>query len=133
MFAFSAGKPVCRLMIDLDQIPLTELKLGNRRRADVAAISRAGEIAIIEVKSGPADFHSDRKWREYTGFCDRFYFAVPAGFPLDLLPGDQGVIVADAHCGEIIRQARQIPVAAARRKAVLIRFGRVAAGRLQST
>jgi len=52
-----------------------------RRRADVIALSAAGEIVIVEVKSGRADFQSDRKWPEYLEFCDRFFFAIEPDFP----------------------------------------------------
>lgn len=126
------ARGVCRLMVDLDFLPVTELKLGNRRRADVAAISRTGEIIIVEVKSGPADFNSDHKWQDYTLFCDRFYFAVPPAFPTDILPGEYGLILADNHIGEVMREAPVRPLSAARRKATLIRFGRVAADRLRT-
>jgi hypothetical protein len=38
---------------------------------------RKGEIWIVEIKSSPADYLSDSKWRDYMDFCDRFYFAIP--------------------------------------------------------
>ena len=117
-------------LTDAGQTVLAELPLGNGRRADLAAIDRAGTIILVEVKSCRADFRADRKWRAYLDHCDRFYFAVPSDFPLALLPPEQGLIVADRFGGEIVREARLRPLGAARRKAMLIRFGRAAAGRL---
>ena len=48
----------------------------------MVAIDRSGAITLVEVKSSRADFVADRKWQEYLAYCDRFYFAVGAGFPL---------------------------------------------------
>ncbi|MEX0758582.1 MAG: MmcB family DNA repair protein, partial [Tistlia sp.] len=59
------------------------------------------------------------------------YFAVPLGFPLEVLPEDQGLIVADGYDAAILREADRRPIAAARRKAVTLRFGQVAARRLR--
>ena len=109
---------------------LAELPLGNGRRADLAAIDRRGTIRLVEIKSCRADFRADRKWRAYLDYCDRFYFAVASGFPRDLLPADEGLILADRFGGEIVREATVRALGPARRKAMLIRFGRVAASRL---
>ncbi|MCH6552119.1 MAG: MmcB family DNA repair protein, partial [Planctomycetes bacterium] len=56
------------------------------------------------------DFRGDRKWREYLPYCDRFYFAVPEGFPGRLVPGDCGLIVADGYGGAIRRAATTMAV-----------------------
>ena len=111
---------------------LAELPLGNGRRADLVAIDRAAAITIVEVKSGRADFLADRKWQAYLGFCDRFYFAVDRDFPAALLPAGEGLIVADRFAGEIVREAPLRPLSAARRKAMLLRFARLAATRLHA-
>lgn len=121
-----------RQLIDADQAVLAELPLGNGRRADLVAIDRTAAITIVEVKSGRADFVADRKWQDYLGFCDRFYFAVGRDFPADLLPQSEGLIVADRFAGEIIREAPSRPLGAARRKAMLLRFARLAATRLRA-
>ena len=116
--------------------PIIEYPLGNGRRADVAGINRKGLIMIAEVKSGLADFRSDGKWPDYLGFCDCFYFAVSAGFPLDVLAGDEpdleraGIIVADRFGGTILRGAQEIKMNAGRRRAETLRFARKAAARL---
>jgi hypothetical protein len=121
---------VGRALSDADHTVLAELPLGNGRRADLVAIDRRGMISLIEIKSCRADFRADRKWRAYLDYCDRFYFAVTSGFPRDLLPADEGLILADRFGGEIVREAPTRPLGPARRKAMLIRFGRVAASRL---
>jgi hypothetical protein len=107
-----------------------ELSLASGRRADVAALSDSGEIWIIEIKSSLEDFRVDQKWPEYREFCDRLLFAVAPGFPIDVLPADAGLIVADRFGGEIARPAPEHRLAGARRKAVTMRFARAAAFRL---
>jgi hypothetical protein len=62
-------------------------------------------------------------------YCDRYYFAVPEGFPVDVLPDGHGLIVADRFGAAIVREAPHSPITAARRKSLLIRFGRTAAER----
>ena len=69
------------------------------------ALDRSGRVTLVEVKSCRADFVADRKWQSYLDYCDRFYFAVAAGFPLDLLPPEEGLILADRFAGEILREA----------------------------
>ena len=98
---------VTRMLDGMGFASLHEFPLKARRRADVIALHGSGEIVIVEVKSGRADFQSDRKWPEYLEFCDRFFFAVEPDFPRDILPVDCGLIVADAHGGEIVRPAPQ--------------------------
>lgn len=123
---------VARALAAADHAVLAEVPLGNGRRADLVAVGRAGEIVIVEVKSSRTDFITDRKWREYIDFCDRFYFAVGGGFPERLLPADEGLIRADRYAAEVARPAAERPLSAMRRKAMLIRFARVAAARLQA-
>jgi hypothetical protein len=123
---------VARALGAADLAVLTEVPLANGRRADLVALDRAGLVTLIEVKASRADFLADRKWRDYLEFCDRFYFAIAAGFPLELLPPGEGLIRADRFAGEILREARLRSLGAARRKALLIRFSRIAAGRLQT-
>lgn len=117
---------VCRYLVGLGYAPLVEFKLASGRRADVVAIDRKGHIIMVEVKSCREDFVVDQKWTDYVGFCDAFYFAVDANFPLDLLPSDQGLILADTYGASIVREANEMSLAAARRKAVTIRMTRQA-------
>jgi hypothetical protein len=113
-------------------VVITELALANGRRADLVALDRSGAITLVEVKASRADFRADRKWQEYLCWCDRFYFAVADGFPLELLPPEEGVLLADRFAAEILRQARLRTLGPARRKALLIRFARASAARLQA-
>lgn len=120
-----------RVLIDLGYSVLTEVRLATGRRVDVMGVDRKNRIVIVEVKSGPADFLSDRKWQEYLEFCDLFYFAVAGDFPRDLLPPEPGLIVADHYGGIVLRESPASAVAASRRRAVTLRFARHAADRLR--
>jgi hypothetical protein len=111
---------------------VTELTLANGRRADLVAVNASGRVWIVEVKSSLVDFRSDQKWREYRDYCDKFYFAVGRDFPVEVLPNDVGLIVADAYGGEIVRPCIEQVMAAARRKEVVLRLARTAALRLQA-
>ena len=108
---------------------LPELVLPNHRRADLMAIDAKGELSIIEIKSGLADFMADKKWQEYLPFCDRFYFAVAPDFPIDKLPQETGLIFADAYGAEIMRDAPLDKLPAARRQALMRRIARIGAFR----
>lgn len=121
---------VIRLMGDMGYAPLTEFKLTNKRRVDIAALDREGQFVVIEVKSSIADFRADNKWHEYLDFCDYFYFAVDAEFPRDLIPEDCGLIIADNYEAAIIRPAAQSPMNGNRRRAQTLRFARTGAQRL---
>jgi hypothetical protein len=118
-----------RLMTALGYAPLLEVTLPNGRRADIMALGPRGEIAICEVKSGLEDFRVDRKWGEYLPYCDAFYFAVAPEFPRQILPETPGLIVADGFGGAVLREPPATPLAPARRKALTVAFGRLAAFR----
>jgi len=121
---------VCRLFQGLGFGTLTEFKLTNGRRVDVMAIDRNGEFVIVEVKSSVADFRGDRKWHEYLAFCDRFYFAIPAGFPVDLMPDECGLIVADPYDAAVRRESLTRKLNTSRKRRQLIRFALAASDRL---
>ncbi len=127
----SIQRGVGRALTAADQAVLFELPLANGRRADVVTLDHQGRFTIIEIKSGLADFQADHKWQDYLDYCDFFAFAVTADFPDDVLPSDVGLVIADGFDAEIIRPPRHDPLSAARRKAMLIRFARAGAGRLQ--
>lgn len=109
-----------------------ELPLANGRRADILAVGKKGEIWIVEIKSSLEDFRVDQKWPEYREFCDRFFFAKPTELDAGIFPDSEGLIVADGHGAEIIRPAADDPMAAARRKALMIRLARVGADRVHA-
>jgi hypothetical protein len=123
---------VGRALVAADRAVLFELPLANGRRADVVALDRDGRFTIVEIKSGLADFQADQKWPDYKDFCDFFVFAVTADFPKGILPPDEGLMIADSFGAEFERPPRLEPLSAARRKAMLIRYARAGAGRLQS-
>lgn len=122
-----------RLFEDLGAAVVTELPLPNGRRADIAALSSDGTLTLVEVKSGLPDFLGDTKWTEYMAFCDRFHFSVGPDFPQERLPDAAvcGLIVADGFEAAVLRPAPERRLPAARRKAMILRFARVAALRLR--
>ncbi|MFY0639219.1 MmcB family DNA repair protein [Maricaulis maris] len=119
-----------RLLWHMGYSAVPEFSLPDGRRADLAALGRKGEITIIEIKSGLADFRADSKWTNYAGYCDRLYFAVSERFPRDVIPDDAGLIIADGFGGAIVRESPILKLAPARRKALTLRFARAAADRL---
>ena len=83
---------------------LREFKLKVRRRVDLIAVSEKGHISIVEIKSSPQDFFSDKKWTEYIEWADKFYFGVGEDFPLKILPEAErsGIIITDGFdCHEV--------------------------------
>ncbi len=125
------ARGVLRLLADLGSEGMDEVSLANNRRADVLAVDAKGRIVIVEIKTSEADYRADGKWPDYLEFCDFFYFAVPAGFPDDLLPAEHGLIVADRFGGSVVRPAPERRLAAARRKAVTLKLARATAARLR--
>lgn len=109
-----------------------ELVPSRGLRVDVIALGPKGEIWVVECKSCRSDFTSDNKWQGYLEWADRFFFAVDEAFPTELLPDDQGLIIADPYNAEIIRMGPEARLAPARRKAVIQKFASTAARRLQS-
>ena len=134
--AQEVARGVARLFWRHDCVSLCEVPLGNGRRADIMALDAKGRVTIVEIKVSRADLLGDRKWPEYLDFCDRFFWAAPAGFDLalfdrdELMPGRAGLIVADAYDAAIVREAEAASIAAARRRSETLRFARRAAARL---
>jgi hypothetical protein len=114
----------------LGQVTLLEFPLPDGRRADVFALDERGGITIVEIKSSLIDFRTDQKWQDYLDWCDRFYFAVTVGFPLEVLPPEPGLIIADAYGAEVLRPSPGLMMAGARRRSLLLRFAARAATRL---
>src|SRR5271156_5722635 len=104
--ALMIARGVRRLLRARGFSSLTELPLTDGRRADIAAVNREGEVLIVEIKSSPADFRADRKWRDYVACCDRLYFAISGHTPSELMPVEAGLIVADPYGAEILREAQ---------------------------
>lgn len=125
------ARGVGRMLVSLGLASVPELALPNGRRADLVALSQKGDVWIIEIKSSVEDFRADQKWPQYWECCDQLYFAVAPTFPRELLPQEAGLIVADRFGGEIVRSVPDMRLPAHRRRAMSLRFARVAAARLQ--
>jgi hypothetical protein len=123
-------KGVCRHLRQAGLATLCEVTLASGRRADVMALDSAGRISIIEIKSSVEDFRSDLKWPHYHEYCDRLYFAIPPFLDPDIMPVDQGLMIADEWGAEIRREAEDRGLHPSRRKAVTLAFARAAALRL---
>ena len=121
------ARGVCRHLLSHDFVTVEEMSPALGLRVDVMALGPRGEIWVIECKSGRADFQADRKWRGYLEWCDRFFWAVDADFPVELLPDESGLIVADPYDAEIVRMAPDLKLPGSRRKALVQRFARHAA------
>jgi hypothetical protein len=136
LIAADVARGVARLLWRQDCVSLCEVPLGNGRRADIMALDAKGCVTIVEIKCSRADLRGDMKWQDYLDYCDRFYWAVPAGFILDpfeeayFRPDIAGLIVADRYDAELLRQPATRPLAGARRKAETLRFARRAAQRV---
>ena len=128
--ALMIARGVRRLLRARGFSSITELALTDGRRADVAAVNCYGEVLIVEIKSSAADFRADRKWREYAACCDRLYFAISEQTPVNLMPLEAGLIVADPYGAEIVREAEFRRMAPTSRRALLLRFAVAAADRL---
>jgi hypothetical protein len=126
------ARGTCRHLAAAGFVTVEEMTLASGLRADVMALGPRGEFWIVECKSGLADFRADRKWQGYLEYCDRFFWAVDAAFPVSVLPPDTGLILADDWDAEVQRIGPEKPLTGARRKAVTLRFARHAALRLQS-
>ena len=126
------ARGVCRALRSFDFVAVEELMPTPGLRVDVMALGPKGEVWVVECKSGRADFRTDQKWQFYLEWCDRFFWAVDADFPTELLPEGSGLILADAYDAEILRMGPETPLAPARRKVLVTKFARHAASRLQA-
>ena len=134
--AAAVARGTARLLLREDCLTVAEVALGNGRRADLMGLCPRGLVTIVEIKVSRADLLGDGKWTDYLDYCDRFFWAIPAGFDISLLdrpgllPDRAGLIVADRYDAAIVRPAVMRPLVAARRKAETLRFARRAARRL---
>lgn len=126
------ARGVCRLLISHGFAPLEEFVPERGKRVDVIGLGPKGEIWVVECKSSRADFTSDSKWQGYLDWCDRFFWAVDQDFPVELLPDESGLIIADAYGGELVRMPEESRLAGARRRSIVQKFARDSARRLQS-
>lgn len=128
--AQQVARGVSRLLMQEGYSPILEFTLANGRRLDVAALGPDGTVVGVEIKVALGDLKGDLKWPEYLEFCELFYFAIPPDFPDEFVPPGTGLIVADRYGGAIVRPSPVAAIHASRRKAVTLRFAKVAAERL---
>jgi hypothetical protein len=134
--AADVARGVTRMLLRYDLVAMSEVPLDGGRRADLMAIDSRGEIVIVEIKVSRADLLGDAKWTDYLAHCDRFYWALPAGFDTSpvhgegFLPERTGLIVADRYDAAIVREARTTPLPAPTRKRCTLAFARRAGRRL---
>lgn len=126
------ARGVCRHLLSHGFVTTEELVPTSGLRVDVMALGPKGEIWVVECKSSRADFMADRKWHGYLEWCDRFFWAVDSAFPVELLPEESGLILADDYDAEILRMAPEERLAPARRKVMVQKFARHTALRLQA-
>jgi hypothetical protein len=132
MPGFRLARGVARAMRSFDFVTVEEFVPEAGLRVDVMALGPKGELWIIECKSGRVDYLTDQKWQGYLGYCDRFFWAVDADFPVELLADETGLIIADAYDAEILRMGPEMALPPARRKALTQKFARHSALRLQA-
>jgi hypothetical protein len=123
------ARGVCRHLLSHDFVTVEELTPTPGLRVDVMALGPKGEIWVVECKSSRADFQGDCKWHGYLEWCDRYFWAVDAAFPTELLPAETGLIIADAYDAEIVRMGPETKLPPARRKVMVQKFARHAAVR----
>jgi len=128
--AMIVRRGVQRLLAEMGAHVIPELSLATGRRADLVALTRQGDIWIIEIKSSIEDFRVDRKWPDYRLHSDRFFFASHPGVPSEIFPEECGFILSDGYGAEILRDAPEHRIAAATRKAMMLRLARAGAARL---
>ena len=136
LIAADVARGVTRLLLRHDCVALAEVPLEGGRRADLMAIDSRGNIVIVEIKVSRADLLGDGKWTDYLAHCDRFFWAVPAGFDLrpfeqeSFLPARAGLIDADRYDAAVMREAATFPLPAPTRRKCTLAFARRAARRV---
>jgi hypothetical protein len=128
--ALMVQRGTSRFLEEQGMVVLSELPLANGRRADLVAMDRKGMVTIIEIKSSVEDFQVDRKWPEYKAFCDCFAFATAPDVPVEIFPGEEGLMVADGFGAHVIRDPVEERMPPHARKALTLQFARLAARRL---
>ena len=128
--AMVVRRGVQRLLSEMSAHVLPEISLATGRRADLVALTRRGDIWIIEIKSSIEDFRVDRKWPEYRLHSDSFFFATHPEVPAEIFPEECGFILSDGYGAEIMREAPEHRMLPATRKALMLRIARAGAARL---
>ena len=123
--AQDVARGVTRLFFRQDLFALCEVPLPNGRRADMMAIDADGADHHRRDQGVARRPDGRQKWTDYLDYCDRFFWAVPAGFDSRRRstatasgPDCAGLIVADRYDAAVVREA-PLPASSppARRKA----------------
>ncbi len=113
------ARGVMRHFAQIGLSSLSEFSPAKGLRVDIITLGMSNEIWIVECKSGQSDFKSDNKWQNYLEWCDRYFWAVDANFPIDILPTQTGVIIADAYDASILREAPLNKLSPVRQKKII--------------
>ena len=124
------SRGVMRHFAQIGLSSLSEFSPTRGLRVDIVALGPSDEIWIVECKSGKNDFKSDNKWHNYLDWCYRYFWAVAAEFPIDILPSDTGLIIADPYDASILREAPLNKISVARRKKLIKSIAKSACNRL---
>ena len=128
--AMKVRRGVQRLLTEMGAHVIPELSLASGRRADLVALTRPGDIWIVEIKSSIEDLRADQKWQDYRMHCDRLFFAFTQDLPCEIFPEDTGLIIADAYGAHLHCEAPEHRLPAATRKSMTVRFAMAAAQRI---
>lgn len=128
--ALAIARGTARFLASLGFSCVSEVALPSGRRADLVAINERGDVWIVEIKSSVEDLRADQKWEDYRLHCDRLFFAFTQDLPCEIFPDDTGLIVADSYGAYLHCDAPEHRLPAATRKVMLLRFGLVAARRI---
>ena len=121
-----------RLLLDLDLASLPEFTLATGRRVDLMALGRDGRLVAIEVKSCRDGLPDRPQMARLSGLCRPVLFRRGAGLPARAAAGGRR-----ADRGRPLRREpdpaspRHAAWRRGRRRALLLRFARTAALRLQ--
>ena len=84
-----------------DQETIAALHAAARER--ILVLDGSWGVMIQRRGLSEADFRADRKWQGYHDWCDRFFWAVDADFPVELLPEGTGLIANRQTAGKGIK------------------------------
>ena len=126
------ARGVIRHFDQLGLASLSEFSPARGLRVDIITLGVLDEIWIIECKSGISDYKSDKKWKNYLDWCDRYFWAVDVNFPTQILPTGTGIIIADAYDATIFKEAPINRLTASRRKKITKSIAQSACIRLLS-
>ena len=95
-----------------------------------ARLLRALGFTSVSELPLPSGRRADHKWEDYRAHCDRLFFAFTQDLPCEIFPKDTGLIVADAYGAHMFCEAPLHRLPAPTRKLMTVRFGLVAAQRM---